>query len=1369
MIVAYFSRNQKLIAWFFFLLMYSGLALPLLANPDAPARFSRSSANYYEKVSPLVKDPRLTPVGTIDSKSKGIERSFSPVKSIRNAAAPKKSFSSGPNQPEMQSFHSVNANNMVDLFTGDFSYNIPLLDVGGYPINIHYSSGITMDQEASWVGLGWNINPGTISRNMRGLPDDFNGTDQVEKTLSLKKNKTAGVTAGVNVELFGGSLSLGASLGVFHNNYKGWGTENGINAGLNSGSNASGSMTLGLGVTNNSQSGLDVSPSFSFKTASEEGRMSGSGTIGTNFNSRMGVSSLQMSGQMNIQKSTTDNLKWQGDFGGSVGANSGISFSRPSFTPSVTIPFTSSQYAFKLKLGGLLWGLFANASVRGYASIQKIAPEDTTKLAPAFGYLYYQDANGRADALLDFNREKEMAFREKEPHIAVPMYTYDAYSISGEGTGGMFRPYRSDVGFIYDHSMTTKSNSNNFALDLGLGSYFHAGVDYDGIFANTKNGAWKGDNVLKDVVPFKQKDSIFEPVYFKNPGEKTAVDQNFYNAIGDTKLVRADLSPLYENNSATVTATRTLSLFQNGQQTGKLPVSSELYRKQRDKRTQVISYLKASDAVNFALDKTIRSYNINSFPTSSCNNNYTNVNRVDINGALPIRKAHHLSEITVLNSDGRRYVYGVPVYNFMQRDVSFSVDQTVGGTKLYNAATGMTSYVPGQDNSTNNNRGLDNYFSRETMPSYAHNFLLSGILSPDYVDITGDGITEDDNGEAIRFNYSRVYDVNNRYSWRAPFDSAAYNDGLKTDTRDEKASYSYGEREVWYLNSVESKSMMATFVLETDTVRQDAFGVKSENGVLDATKKSYRLREINLYSKADYIKNGPSNARPIKTVHFGYSYDLCKNNPSSASGKGKLTLTRIWFSYNKNEKTTPPNPYVFTYHSNNPDYQKGAVDRWGNYKDYRSNPGQLTNADFPYTLQSGQANNWDSSQAASNAAAWTLSKIKLPSGGELRVTYESDDYGFVQNKRATQMFSIAGFGNSATATPSVNLYQPGKDNADYQYVFINVSKAVSSKDEIKRLYLDGVSKIYFKLFVKMPEDRWGKGSEFVPFYADIDADNYGVKGNPNDKIIWVRLANLSDGAPPAVAAIQFLRLNLPSKAYPFSEPGDNVDAADFIKMLQTSGGNITEMFKGYGSKARKGNYANEITPAKSFARLDNPEFKKFGGGLRVKRIEVFDNFRAMSKQQQSDATYGQEYDYSTIRMINNVPTRISSGVAAYEPAIGGEENPFHLPVEFAEKVAPLAPTNYRYTEEPLGETYFPGAMVGYSKVRVQTINKDKKSANGFDETEFYTTYDFPTTWEFTPLDNESKKTYNPAVANFFKFFARHYVSLSQGFKVEQND
>ena len=67
----------------------------------------------------------------------------------------------------------------VDPFTGDFHYGIPLLTVPGpngenVPISLSYGAGITMDQEASWVGLGWNLNPGEITREVNGAPDDWN-------------------------------------------------------------------------------------------------------------------------------------------------------------------------------------------------------------------------------------------------------------------------------------------------------------------------------------------------------------------------------------------------------------------------------------------------------------------------------------------------------------------------------------------------------------------------------------------------------------------------------------------------------------------------------------------------------------------------------------------------------------------------------------------------------------------------------------------------------------------------------------------------------------------------------------------------------------------------------------------------------------------------------------------------------------------------------------------------------------------------------------------------------------------------------------------------------------------------------------------
>jgi hypothetical protein len=106
----------------------------------------------------------------------------------------------GPSQPEVQAFTPVSTAEMVDLTSGDFKYNIPLMDVGGYPLNIAYNSGIGMDDEASWTGLGWNLNVGSINRNMRGLPDDFNG-EVIEKELNMNLRCECGGWCG-NLRLF---------------------------------------------------------------------------------------------------------------------------------------------------------------------------------------------------------------------------------------------------------------------------------------------------------------------------------------------------------------------------------------------------------------------------------------------------------------------------------------------------------------------------------------------------------------------------------------------------------------------------------------------------------------------------------------------------------------------------------------------------------------------------------------------------------------------------------------------------------------------------------------------------------------------------------------------------------------------------------------------------------------------------------------------------------------------------------------------------------------------------------------------------------------------------------------------------------------
>src|ERR1700754_5026809 len=94
---------------------------------------------------------------------------------VTNICLPYVSYAltSGPAQPEVQAFQPAGVTDMVDLKSGDFKYNIPLLDVDGYPLNLSYQSGTGMDDEASWVGAGWSLNTGSVNRQVRGVPDDM--------------------------------------------------------------------------------------------------------------------------------------------------------------------------------------------------------------------------------------------------------------------------------------------------------------------------------------------------------------------------------------------------------------------------------------------------------------------------------------------------------------------------------------------------------------------------------------------------------------------------------------------------------------------------------------------------------------------------------------------------------------------------------------------------------------------------------------------------------------------------------------------------------------------------------------------------------------------------------------------------------------------------------------------------------------------------------------------------------------------------------------------------------------------------------------------------------------------------------------------
>jgi hypothetical protein len=76
-------------------------------------------------------------------------------------------LTTGPSSPEFSSFSPVATTDMVDPFSGDFSYNLPVIDIpgphgSGYALSLAYDNITSPEQEASWVGFGWHLNPGYI-------------------------------------------------------------------------------------------------------------------------------------------------------------------------------------------------------------------------------------------------------------------------------------------------------------------------------------------------------------------------------------------------------------------------------------------------------------------------------------------------------------------------------------------------------------------------------------------------------------------------------------------------------------------------------------------------------------------------------------------------------------------------------------------------------------------------------------------------------------------------------------------------------------------------------------------------------------------------------------------------------------------------------------------------------------------------------------------------------------------------------------------------------------------------------------------------------------------------------------------------------
>lgn len=1283
-------------------------------------------------------------------------------------------LTSGPSQPEMQSFEPVGTTDMVNMFSGDFNYNIPLLDIEGYPVNIAYHAGASVEQESSWVGLGWNINPGNINHVVRGISDDFNG-EEIKKDLVIEDENSKyfniffGVeAAGFNLEkLFSkaksalkeAKISAGGQLnfGMNFSNYNGVSASIGVNASAQTrGGNSEQapwiSTGINMGATVSTDKGIDVD--YSLTLSSPVGKQTTSeltgnvgASVGGGMNSREGMKYSFWG--VNASVNSTEQIREKhipNGLSGSI-SNTYIPTGLQNYVPVITNATKMQSLFFQLKVGGELWSMYPFAGGGYGENTTKVDPDGTKK-----AYGYFNVANASGNDILDFSREKDGQVNKKTAFLPIPSMNYDIYSVNGQGTGGNFRPYRNDIGTVHDPILGSNTSNDSHLAEAGIGNLFEGGYDMKTARTDAHSGPWHIKKFTK-----KEKNSLYEPYYMKQAGELTEKNNAHYAKIGET-------NPLTYNEA--------LALDNTYNTTAK---------EERVGRSNLLYFLTAEEAARNQISLLPE---LENYGTADPNRPNGFKNQADWTPSAihrvegDIRKAHQVSEFTQVLPDGQRYIFGLPVMNLYQKDYEVGVAAATS-SDVFDASHYITGIgcgtVEGIDNMPTPTSEND-FSSRTITPSYAHSYMLTSVLSPDYVDITGNGITEDDLGSFTKFNYSKK----ENYIWRVPYgaNTAQVNRGLRSNCKDDHATFSAGEREQWVLHSIESRNFVAEFYTST---KNDAKSAGAETNVFvgASSSKSYKLDSIVLYNKWDRFENTTA-ATPIQTVVFSYDYSLCPQTPNSEStSQGKLTLKSIFIKKGQSS-IGYLSPYQFKYNEANKPYNVAAKDCWGNFKPYNGNniPTnqniKLNNLDYPYVNQNDP--NLDE-----YSATWNLEEIIVPSGGKIKVSYEADDYGYVQNKKAMEMFRVEGVGPSKLYTPNNTLYSTAQN--PYLYVYFKRKTSDEHGADIASSYLDGDDLIQFTFDVllsagelqsctNMPITEAVKGYAKVVGSGVCDNSDYGyIQLEPKTPNTIPALASLNiAGAklnPISLAAINMARLNHPKALYPEGDIPSGTGKA-LINAFKASLGDVVNFYqnplKTYMDKSK----AKSFTIGKSYIRLVSQGLKKKGGGHRVKRIEFVDEWNSGTSPSET-TKYGSQYDYTTV--LPGTSMKMSSGVASYEPLFGGDENPCRRLLNVNEigndsKFPPVDPIELLH-EGPLGETLYPGASVGYSKVTVTSIHKDEgESSQTIQEYEHYTAKDFPVKMaKYTPvqvIENRKPKAFD-------LFNKQEIYRVAQGYSLEMND
>jgi len=884
-----------------------------------------------------------------------------------------KAQNTGPVAPEAASFEPVEANNMVQLNTGDFTYVLPIIDIpgpgGGYPLTLSYHGGIKLEQESSWVGLGWNINPGTITRNLRGFPDDWKGkradvityvggSTEEDFTIDLSVRK-----AGVGISV---SFSSYASVGVNVN----FGFENYFSASM--GTNGIG---VGFQLSGMFKAGSPTSAPSSWKTLSSFG----------NIGLRYSFNSKQISSNVGI---------------GEKGFSLGVSMNKEGGAGYLSTPLGGSSFGVGNSNAGInttiststfclpIWTKFGNLTLTyNKYKINFFSKQGKT----VYGPLYYNEATDLDDSGKQ-DRGKTMdlyanpfdasTYSDSEKDIRSNRFkypNYDGYVVVAQGIGGVMRPRLFEFGGLTEGHL-------NFKYKYSGNSKIPSELIYR-------------DSYSKDVFTNNTHNQIHFYFEGENGGFRriSEADYNIVNAGIPVKDISFRKKSI---NSVHVDGQSQYNEMNKRHAQGKYV---EWFSNQeiRSGVSNDFGFIQEDDIAKYRNESTEIEFEKNFDPDG-------------IGGYL------------ITDVDGVTYHYSIPVYQHEQITV--------------------------QERKTN---PKEEFKQERRTGKYATTWLLTAITGPDFVDVNQDNrLGDEDIGYWVKFKYGKW---SNGYIWRTPYEGYFDDDNIS-----DWGTYSFGRKEIYYLNTVETKTHIAAFIkskrkdgLSVSSVFED--GENSRTGVakighkilgeeiegvasgvyiasadhslnynFQSEHKVLKLDKIVLYKKdknkpfwkkeslsegmtGNYKQNNydvtnlynmlgqslPTNLTAniekkysdkldlqfgdsfssqvledtetlgdytskdiVKSIDLNYDYSLAKeSNNSNATTKGRLTLTSVIFKGTESTLYMPP--YEFEY-INNLNYDGDKVDDWGYHKE--------------------------------QAELWSLNEIKTPLGAKINISYESDKF-----------------------------------------------------------------------------------------------------------------------------------------------------------------------------------------------------------------------------------------------------------------------------------------------------------------------------------------------------------------------------------------